>query len=103
MKTINQMLDEVRSRERAELRDAILSKGSPIKEGWEYLFEGEYPIIAAYCGDEPCDVVILSVRMDKKCNLTIVGDEKLDRGNEFELDIDNIFPGQLDFVTSNIV
>lgn len=102
-KTIKQMIDEVKSRERVELRDAIINKGKRVDGGFEYHFEEECPIIAAYCGDEPADVVILSVRMDKEGNLTIKGEEKLDRMNKFEVDLDNIFAGQLEFVIGNIV
>ena len=102
-KTIQQLIDEVRSIERAELREALIRKGKKTKKGFEYKFGPECPIIAAYNGDEPCDVVILSVRMDKKGILTITGEEKLDRTYSFELDPDNIFAGQLSFVTSEIV
>lgn len=40
---------------------------------------------AAYGYDEPCDVVILAVRVDNDGRITIIGNEKNDRGNEYEL------------------
>ena len=69
---------------------------------YEWHFEGECPIVAAYDYDEPCDVVILSVRANKDGSLTIIGDEKNDRGNEHEIEADDIFAGHMDFITSEI-
>lgn len=40
---------------------------------------------AAYGYDEPCDVVILAVRVDNDGRITIIGNERNDRGNEHEL------------------
>lgn len=73
-----------------------------VDDGYEWHFEGECPIVAAYDYDEPCDVVILSVRVDKDGYFTIIGDEKNDRGNEHEIDVDEIFAGHLDFIISEI-
>lgn len=101
-KNIQSLLDEIRSIERSELRGSLIRNGKKTDTGYEYKFGPECPIIAAYNGDEPCDVVILSVRMDKYGLLTIIGEEKLDRTCSFELDPDNIFAGQLSFVTSEI-
>lgn len=101
--SIYDTVQEVKHREREKLRASIRQYGEYVDNGYEYHFEGNCPIIAAYSYDEPCDIVILSVRIDKDGVLTIRGDDKLDRGNEFELDPDNIFAGQLEFVTSNIV
>ena len=102
-KSIQSLLDEIKRRERDELRTALINHGKKVDDGYEYTFGPECPIIAAYSGDDPCDVVILSVRMDKKGILTITGEEKLDRTYSFELDLDNIFAGHLSFVTSEIV
>ena len=71
-------------------------------DSYEWHFEGECPIVAAYDYDEPCDVVILSVRANKDGGLTIIGDEKNDRGNEHEIEADDIFAGHMDFITSEI-
>ena len=101
--SIYDSVQDIKRRERHELRKALLSHGNEVDDGYEYTFGPECPIIAAYNGDEPCDVVILSVRMDRKGILTIIGEEKLDRTYSFELDPDNIFAGQMEFVTSEIV
>lgn len=74
-----------------------------VDDGYERHFEGECPIVAAYDYDEPCDVVILAVRVDKDGNITIIGDEKNDRGNEHEIMADDIFAGHIDFIISEIV
>ncbi|MDE8712556.1 hypothetical protein PZH41_25265, partial [Phocaeicola vulgatus] len=57
-------------------------------------------IVAAYDYDEPCDVVILAVRINNDGRITIIGDEKNYRGNEHEIDADDIFAGHIDFITS---
>ena len=105
MKTISiqSLIDEIKQRERGELRTALINHGKKVDDGFEYKFGLECPIIAAYIDDEPCDVVILSVQMDKKGVLTFIGEKKLDRTFSFELYPDNIFAGQLQYVTSEIV
>ena len=100
--SIYDSVQEVKCREQEELAAALRLHGEKVDEGYEWHFEGECPIIAAYDYDEPCDVVILAVRVNKDGKLTIIGDEKNDRGNEHEIEIDEIFAGHLEFVTSEI-
>ena len=88
--------------EQDELAEKLRLRGDKVDDGFEWHFEGECPIVAAYDYDEPCDVVILSVRVDKDGYFTIIGDEKNDRGNEHEIDVDEIFAGHLDFIISEI-
>ena len=95
-------VQEVKHREQVELINALRLHGKQVGDGQEWHFEGECPIVAAYDYDEPCDVVILSVRVDKDGYFTIIGDEKNDRGNEHEIEVDEIFCGHLDYVTSEI-
>jgi hypothetical protein len=40
--------------------------------------------------------------VDKDGYFTIIGDEKNDRGNEHEIDIDEIFAGHIDFIIADI-
>lgn len=104
MKTVFQLVREVKFKERKELREAVINNGKMTKDGWEYEFNEEnHPVIAAYCGDDPADVVVLFVKVDNKENISIIADEKLDRGYEFDLDLDYVFAGQLDYVTSEII
>ena len=100
--SIYDSVQEVKHREQEELAETLRQYGESVDDGYEWHFEGECPIIAAYDYDEPCDVVILAVRVDKDGKLTIIGDEKNDRGNEHEIDVDEIFAGHLEFVTSEI-
>ena len=100
--SIYDSVQEVKHREQEELAAALHLHGEKVDDGYEWHFEGECPIVAAYDYDEPCDVVILSVRVDKDGDLTIIGDEKNDRGNEHEIDVDEIFAGHIDFIISEI-
>lgn len=100
--SIYDSVQEIKHREQEELANAIRLHGDKVDDGYEWHFEGECPCVAAYEYDEPCDVVILSARVDKDGNLTIIGDEKNDRGNEHEIDVDEIFAGHLDFVTAEV-
>lgn len=100
--SIYDSVQEVKRREQEELAEALRQHGEKVDDGNEWHFEGECPIVAAYNYDEPCDVVILSVRVNKDGNLTIIGDEKNDRGNEHEIEADDIFAGHLDFIISEI-
>ena len=101
--SIYDSVQEVKHREQEELAEKLRLRGEKVDDGYEWHFEGECPIVAAYDYDEPCDVVILSVRVDKDGYFTIIGDEKNDRGNEHEIDIDEIFAGHLDYLKSYII
>lgn len=100
--SIYDSVQEVKYREQKELVSAVRQYGEKIDDGYEWHFEGDCPIVAAYDYDEPCDVVILAVRVSNDGRITIIGDEKNDRGNEHEIDADDIFAGHIDFITSEI-
>ena len=100
--SIYDSVQEVKHREQEELAAKLRLRGEKVDDGYEWHFEGECPIVAAYDYDEPCDVVILSVRVDKDGYFTIIGDEKNDRGNEQEIKADDIFAGHIDFIISEI-
>ena len=100
--SIHESVQEVKHREQVELSNALRFHGKQVDNGYEWHFEGECPIVAAYDYDEPCDLVILSARVNRYGKLTIIGDEKNDRGNEHEIKADDIFAGQMDFITSEI-
>ena len=92
----------IKRREQQELADALRKYGSKVDNGYEFHFEDECPIIGAYDYEEPCDVVILSARIDKDGYLKLIGDEKNDRGNPHSIDPDDVFAGQLEYVTSSL-
>jgi len=100
--SIYDSVQEVKHREQEELAETLRLRGEKVDDGYEWHFEGECPIVAAYDYDEPCDVVILAVKVDNDGYFTIIGDEKNDRGNEHEIDIDEIFAGHLDYLISEI-
>ena len=100
--SIYDSVQEVKHREQEELAAKLRLRGEKVDDGYEWHFEGECPIVAAYDYDEPCDVVILSVRVDKDGYFTIIGDEKNDRGNEHEIEVDDVFAGHLDYIISEI-
>ena len=100
--SIYDSVQEVKHREQKELVSAVRQYGEKIDDGYEWHFEGDCPIVAAYDYDEPCDVVILAVRVSNDGRITIIGDEKNDRGKEHEIDADDIFAGHMDFITSEI-
>ena len=100
--SVYESVQEVKHREQVELTNALRLHGKQVDDGHEWHFEGECPIVAAYNYDEPCDVVILSVRVDKDGYFTIIGDEKNDRGNEHEIEVDDVFAGHLDYIISEI-
>ena len=100
--SIYDSVQEVKHREQEELANALQRHGEKVDEGYEWHFEGDCSIVAAYDYDEPCDVVILAVRMDKDGDITFIGDEKNDRGNEHEIKVDDIFAGHIDFIISEI-
>ena len=100
--SIYDSVQEVKRREQKELAERLRLRGEKVDDGYEWHFEGECPIVAAYDYEEPCDVVILSVRVDKDGYFTIIGDEKNDRGFEHEIDVNEIFAGHIDFIIAEI-
>jgi len=95
-------VEEVKGREQQELAEALKMYGEQVDDGFEYHFEGECPIVAAYDYDEPCDVVVLAARVDKDGDLTLIVEEKDDRGYEHEIDPEDVFAGHLDYITASI-
>lgn len=104
MRTIKQMVDEVKFRERDELRQAVINKGKQTKDGWEYEFDDENrPIVAAYSYDVPADVIIYSVSVEKHDGvLTIIGYNNDDTGYVHHIKPEDVFVGQMEFITNNI-
>ena len=100
--SIYDSIKAIKRREKQELADALRKHGSKVDDGYEFHFEDECPIIGAYDYEEPCDVVILSACIDKDGYLKLIGDEKNDRGNPHSIDPDDVFAGQLEYVTSSL-
>lgn len=92
----------IKKREVEELTEAIRKHGEKVDEGFELHFEDDEPIVAAYLWDEPCDVVIKAVKVDNDGYLTILGEDKQDRSEVHEIDEDEFFAGQLDYVIEKV-
>ena len=95
-------VEEIKKREREELIAALQQYGEKVNDGFVYRFEYDYPIIASYDGDEPCDIVIYTVRADQYNRITLIGDDKNYMGNKHEIDADEVFAGHLEYVTECI-
>lgn len=93
----------IKATERQRLRDALRKHGERVDDGFELHFEDEEPIVAAYLWDEPCDIVIKAVKVDKDGYLTILGEDKQDRMETHEIDEDDFFAGHLDYVTDKVL
>lgn len=100
--TIYDSVEEVKKREQNELAKTLRQHGEKVDEGYEFHFEGECPIIAAYDWEKPCDVVVLAAKVDNDGYITLIVDEKNERGNEHELEPDEVFAGHIEFITSAV-
>lgn len=100
--TIHGQLQELKRREQDELKAALREYGKNVDGGFEVYFEGEQPVVAGYLFDEPCDIVIDAARGDAGGKLLLIGEDKQDRGEQFDIGPNEIFGGQLEFVTSSI-
>lgn len=99
--TIHQTVQLIKSREKKELKDVLEKYGKATKKGYEFRFEDESPVIAAYSKDEPCDIVVLGVTLEDN-NLLLYASEK-DGYNPRNYPVDEVFAGHLDYVTSDII
>ena len=99
--TVYQAVQMIKSREQKELKDVLEKYGKATKKGYEFPFENESPMIAAYSKDEPCDIVVLRVTLEDN-KLLLYASEK-DGYNPRNYPVDEVFAGHLDYVTSDIV
>lgn len=100
--SVYESVDEIKKREREELIAALQQYGEKVDDGFEYHFKSDYPIIASYDGDEPCDVVIYAAMADKRNRITLIADDNKYRGYKHEIDADEVFAGHLEYVTESI-
>lgn len=105
MKTIFELVEEVKSRERSELIDAVYKHGEKTEEGFEVRFDDEdRPIIAGYIGSDPCDIVIAGVLVTKHNGVYLEGYDKNDSFLRYsDLDPGDMFAGHLTYVTEAVV
>lgn len=99
--TIYEAIQQIKLREQKELKDVLEKYGKATKKGYEYRFEDDSPVVAAYSKDEPCDIVVLGVTLEDD-NLSLYASEK-DGYNLRNYPVDEVFAGHLDYVTSDII
>lgn len=100
-KSIYDMVQDVKRIEQEELLTAMKLHGTKTENGLEYHFEDDNPIIACYGDEDPFDAVIMSVKA-KGHSITLVVEDKNNRYDKYEIDVDNVFAGQLEFVSAEI-
>lgn len=64
--------------------------------------EKDFPIIAGYWNDEPCDIIITEVTSDEDKFVSIKGMCKDDQSCEKYIPADDIFVGQLQYIIDAI-
>ena len=69
-KSIYEMCQEVKHLEQEELIQALKKYGDKVDNGFEILFEDDWPIIAVSGEESPYDAVITSVRVDSNNDIT---------------------------------
>jgi hypothetical protein len=99
---IYEKIQEIKKIEQNELIQALKLHGDNVDEGFEIHFEHDNPIIASYGSEDPYDAVIMAVRVDKNDTITILAEDKNYRGESHDLYVDDIFAGQLSYVTDEI-
>jgi len=96
-------VEEVKMREYEELVETLKIYGENVDGGFEFHFEGDVPIVAAYGhDDEPCDMVILAARVDEHNFITLIADEIDNRGYEHEIFPEDVFAGHLNEITTEL-
>ena len=103
MSKMYEIVQNAKKIEQKELIQALKLHGDKVDDGFEIHFEHDYPIIACYGSEDPYDAVIMAVRVDKNDNITILAEDKNYRGETHDLYVDDIFAGQLSYVTDEII
>lgn len=94
---------DIKERERNECINALVKRGEQCNGGFEKHFNEEnMPMVAGYLYDEPCDIVIQSVRADDDGYVELKGYDKNDPYSEQEFSASELFAGQLNEITEMI-
>ena len=100
-KSVYNLLLWVKRIEREELIKAIKKYGNKVEDGFEIEFDNDKPIIAVYHNYMPIDAIITSVKVDKDGYVTLLGQD-IDGWDESIISAEDVFAGQLEFVTDKI-
>ena len=102
--SVEKAYKKVKEREKTELKAKVSKYGKLNADGdKEYVFRDNPPIIAGYLLDEPYDITVNSVILSEEKYLTLVGRDKDGYLEEQNIDPNDIFKGQLIYVTGEIV
>lgn len=97
------MCQEIKHLEQEELIQALKKYGDKVDNGFEILFEGERPIIAVSGEESPYDAIITAVRVDSNNDITLLGYDKTYCDDSHDIDVNDVFCGHLEFVTTYIL
>ena len=97
------MCQEIKHLEQEGLIQALKKYGNKVDNGFEVLFEDEWPIIAVSGEESPYDAVITSVRVDSVGDITLLGYDKTYCADSHDIDVNDVFCGHLEFVTTYIL
>lgn len=100
-KSIHAEVEAIKKREHEELIEALREYGEVVDCGYEYHFEGDSPVVAGYSYDEPCDITVKAVRVDKHGDIYLIGDDS--SVDDIDIPANEVFAGHLDCVTSALV
>lgn len=105
MRTISDLVEEIKSRERQELIDALYKCGEDVTGGFEVKFDEEEPvIIAGYLCEDPCDIVVTRAFVSYDGDVSLDGYDKNNAFDEFkDIDVADIFAGHLSYVTEAVM
>ena len=101
--TIDQQVKALQRREQAELKEAILNYGEQVDGGYEIHLHADFPVVAGYDYYRPTDIKIMAARTDAEGHLSLIGVDNDTLDDPHAINPDDIFGGQLDFVTSTIM
>lgn len=100
--SIHEQVKAIKRQEQTELITAVRRYGKQADGGYEIHFEADFPIVAGYLFDEPTDIVIMAVRVDTEGYLSLIGEDKEYRGEQYSIEPDELFAGQMDYISSDV-
>ena len=104
MNNIDNWVKNIKSKEQESLQHALYKHGELLENTYRYTFkENEEPLIASYFHDEPTDIVVLQVEKRKGFPPRLLATDKEGYCEPELISCDEVFAGQLQYVTSYII
>lgn len=97
---VEEKVRSIKKIEQDKLRGHLLKWGTPTDDGgFKYEWKnGDGPVCAAYLWDKPTDVIVHSVKMDKDGYLSMMVEEEGVSGPLQEVEANDFFAGQVDYL-----